>query len=180
MIPSTTTLLWVSPSLFGDLLIANVVCTLPVLDPRYKDTLFTVNSSIIEELFSEDWTSDCANALIESYEEFYDTPAQPSSFKAQPLRIEKPNVSAFDHAFKASVPRRPGTTLGSSRSLHREVSEYLMEDTIEDSESPLTWWRNNASRFPRLATMARDFLCIPGTMQFSRCMCMFVITNTLA
>lgn len=28
---------------------------------------------------------------------------------------------------------------------------------------PLTWWRLNEHRFPRLAAMARDYLCIPGT-----------------
>ena len=46
-------------------------------------------------------------------------------------------------------------------SLEDEFERYL-RISISDGD-PLSWWRTNASAFPRLALMARDFLAIPGT-----------------
>ena len=46
-------------------------------------------------------------------------------------------------------------------SLGDEFDRYL-RISISDGD-PLSWWRTNASAYPRLALMARDFLAIPGT-----------------
>jgi hypothetical protein len=46
---------------------------------------------------------------------------------------------------------------------HDEYLEYISQPPIRDTDDALKWWRNNESRLPRLACMARDILRIPGT-----------------
>ncbi|CAE7227680.1 unnamed protein product [Rhizoctonia solani] len=133
-----------------------------VLDPRYKDTLFKANSDMIEELFSANWIADCANALVQTCQEFYSLSLDGSETESKPQRPEIVDFNSFSNAFRASVPQRTGRPFN-SRSVSRELADYLAKSTILDTQSPLSWWQVNASRFPRLAAMARDFLCIPGT-----------------
>ncbi|CAE6497264.1 unnamed protein product [Rhizoctonia solani] len=113
-------------------------------------------------MFSGDWIDDCANALVQTCERFYRLPLDGSETESKPHKPEIVDFDSFSHAFRASVPQHTGRSFN-SRSVSQELMDYLAESTISDAQSPLTWWQANASRFPRLAAMARDFLCIPGT-----------------
>ena len=44
-----------------------------------------------------------------------------------------------------------------------EVSQYKKEPSINATENPLTWWRQNSERYPSLAILAKKYLCIPAT-----------------
>ncbi|CAE7119567.1 unnamed protein product [Rhizoctonia solani] len=66
----------------------------------------------------------------------------------------------FEYAMKASMPQWLHQTQEPT-SLAREIHEYLAEPTT--TTEPLEWWSKHQSRFPRLAAMARDYLCIPGS-----------------
>ena len=149
---------------FQSSIFINFHCFL-VLDPRYKDTLFRANSSILKELFSDDWISDCAGALVETCEDYYNQDSHSPDIQPQPPKAQTPDSNDFDALFEASIPQRSPQSLGSA-SLQKEISEYLSEEVIGEV-SPLTWWRNHEARFPRLAAMARDFLCIPGEFQMN-------------
>ncbi|KEP46257.1 hAT family dimerization protein [Rhizoctonia solani 123E] len=133
-----------------------------VLDPRYKDSLFKANSDMIEDLLSAEWMSDCANALIQTCQEFYSLPFDGPLNESQPQKSEIVGFNTFSHAFRASVPQRSGQSFN-TRSASQELADYFSEDVIPDTQSPLAWWQVNAAQFPRLAPMARDFLCIPGS-----------------
>lgn len=43
-----------------------------------------------------------------------------------------------------------------------QVDYYLRDVALSLDISPLDWWRLNGPRFPKLATLARHYLCIPG------------------
>jgi hypothetical protein len=43
-----------------------------------------------------------------------------------------------------------------------ELDIYLGSDT-EETDDPISWWVDNAGRFPTLSRMALDYLNIPGT-----------------
>ncbi|EUC63754.1 hypothetical protein RSOL_427450, partial [Rhizoctonia solani AG-3 Rhs1AP] len=79
-----------------------------VLDPRYKDSLFKANSDMIEDLLSAEWMSDCANALIQTCQEFYSLPFDGPLNESQPQKSEIVGFNTFSHAFRASVPQRSG------------------------------------------------------------------------
>ena len=44
-----------------------------------------------------------------------------------------------------------------------EVESYLRESSAALELDPLDWWKVNGLRFPRLAILARRYLCVPGT-----------------
>ncbi|CAE7143516.1 unnamed protein product [Rhizoctonia solani] len=88
-----------------------------VLDPRYKDTLFKANSDMIEELFSANWIADCANALVQTCQEFYSLSLDGSETESKPQRPEIVDFNSFSNAFRASVPQRTGRPFN-SRSEH--------------------------------------------------------------
>lgn len=45
----------------------------------------------------------------------------------------------------------------------REVDTYRKESCSSLESNPLEWWRAHHMRFPRLASLAERYLCIPGT-----------------
>ncbi|KAI2653746.1 E3 SUMO-protein ligase ZBED1 [Labeo rohita] len=44
-----------------------------------------------------------------------------------------------------------------------EVDIYMRDNPPSLDINPLDWWKANELRFPRLAILARRYLCIPGT-----------------
>ena len=47
--------------------------------------------------------------------------------------------------------------------IERKEMLYFTEDVAPDGEDPLTWWRRNRARFPLMASLARQYLCVPAT-----------------
>ena len=43
-----------------------------------------------------------------------------------------------------------------------ELEIFLREPTLPVSTDPIAWWRSAAPRFPTLASIARDYLSVPG------------------
>lgn len=41
------------------------------------------------------------------------------------------------------------------------LDEYLSETRLPVKENPLLWWKQNTSRYPQLAKLARKYLCPP-------------------
>ena len=47
---------------------------------------------------------------------------------------------------------------------HRdEFSHFLQEPPLHPSKEPMEWWQQNEKRFPKLASLARKYLCTPAT-----------------
>lgn len=44
-----------------------------------------------------------------------------------------------------------------------EVDAYFAEKVVSRLTNPLEWWKNNESRFPLIAVIAKSFLCVPVT-----------------
>lgn len=44
-----------------------------------------------------------------------------------------------------------------------EVSAYLREYVNTDDEDPISWWKQNSTKYPRLSVLARRYLAIPAT-----------------
>ncbi|CAE7077857.1 unnamed protein product [Rhizoctonia solani] len=113
-----------------------------VLDPRYKDTLFKLYTVVLGQILPKNWISECAEAF------------------PQLTTREGIDGDEFDRAMHASMPQWFRQHQEPTSVVH-EIQEYLAEPTT--STAPLDWWNKHASRFPRLAAMARDYLCIPGS-----------------
>lgn len=44
-----------------------------------------------------------------------------------------------------------------------EIKYFIREPPLHPDSSALEWWRRNHDRFPRLAELARKFMCVPAT-----------------
>lgn len=44
-----------------------------------------------------------------------------------------------------------------------EVSAYLREYVNTDDEDPISWWKQNSTKYPRLSVLARRYLATPAT-----------------
>ena len=44
-----------------------------------------------------------------------------------------------------------------------EVDKYLAETPLSHDDNCLEWWKRNSSRFPAVAELAKQYLCIPAT-----------------
>lgn len=59
---------------------------------------------------------------------------------------------------KRAAPRRVLET-----PVEHEWREYFKEPEIIDSANPLLWWKEHESKFPKLAQLAKRYLCIPAS-----------------
>lgn len=44
-----------------------------------------------------------------------------------------------------------------------EVSAYLREYVSTDDKDPISWWKQNFTKYPRLTVLVRHYLAIPAT-----------------
>jgi hypothetical protein len=47
--------------------------------------------------------------------------------------------------------------------LDRECNKYLECPCIRSSEDPLEWWKDNETKYPHLAGLAKKYLSIPAS-----------------
>jgi len=45
-----------------------------------------------------------------------------------------------------------------------EVGTYMRDNPPSLDTNPVDWWKANQTHLPRLATLARHYLCVPGTL----------------
>ncbi|CAE7121114.1 unnamed protein product [Rhizoctonia solani] len=127
-----------------------------VLDPRFKSSLFKNEPN----LFSNEWTDDCAMALHETCEQYYASKKRLIKLEEPGNMIEAIDPNDFESAWQVGVPTEPIREMV-TMSVGDEIAIYLAEPVTY--MNPLDWWRKNSDRFPRLAAKARDFLSIPGS-----------------
>ncbi|EUC60890.1 HAT family dimerization protein, partial [Rhizoctonia solani AG-3 Rhs1AP] len=127
-----------------------------VLDPRFKGSLFKNEP----DLFSTDWTDDCAMALYETCKQYYASEKYALKLEEPDSTVEMNDPNDFESAWRVGIPRQP-ILEAITMSVDDEIAIYLAKPVTH--MEPLEWWRINHNRFPRLAAMARDFLSIPGS-----------------
>lgn len=49
------------------------------------------------------------------------------------------------------------------RSQQNALDRYLKENTINKNACPLALWKENSSRYPKMSTLSKKYLCIPST-----------------
>jgi hypothetical protein len=52
---------------------------------------------------------------------------------------------------------------GSSTAAMSGFEKYRIAPALPVGECPLLWWKANCKSYPRIATLARKYLCIPAT-----------------
>ena len=109
-----------------------------VLDPRFRDLKYSPQQrdSIEETLVHE--------ATIAG------------SSEVEPPTKRKPAHSALDDLLGCEDDTNADSVIA-------EVTAYLNEKPAKRSIDPLEWWAVHTTRFPRLALLAKKYLCVPAT-----------------
>lgn len=111
-----------------------------LLDPRYK------------KLACE--TPEDANRIKNHLKELFN-----NVILAENRDRDKTNRRNLSNQLREKVAE----ALGLVRSTRSEYEKYLDEEEIGFDEDPLEWWKNNESRFPKIAVLARRYLSIPAS-----------------
>jgi hAT family C-terminal dimerisation region/Domain of unknown function (DUF4413) len=117
-----------------------------VLDPRYKLDVYLKTQDPIELRAS-------AKLAIEiSYEKYSEMHSRRETITIVPTAVNPPSKKlkfVCDDESELDIPN--------------ELITYLQEKRVKGSVDPLDYWRLNKTRFPILATMARDYLALQPT-----------------
>ena len=113
----------------------------------------------------------------------------------QMVKVDLVSSASSDHGSSASEPprkkpeglskilaKRIGTTsrigLTTEKKIKQELDQYLSHPQLEMEDSPLDWWKVEHSRYPRLAKLARKYLCICATSVPSECVLLGRLSQT--
>lgn len=119
-----------------------------ILDPRIKGEL------IPENLNSENFLEEARAHFMRNYATGHFPPIT-GGYSAQ--EIEDGGSVSFAEEI-ARKKRR-----ASMSSATDELTQYLSEPPAPIPTDVLEWWKVNSTRYPRLSTMARDFLAVQAT-----------------
>lgn len=123
-----------------------------ILDPRIKKEL------IPENLNSEKNLEEARNYFTRYYPNISSSqfPVMATGFSAQEITDEG-NVVSFAEEIARKRRRACMNTTAD------ELSQFLSESPLPIATDVLDWWKLNSTRYPRLSTMARDYLAVQGT-----------------
>ncbi|XP_034548590.1 zinc finger BED domain-containing protein 1-like [Notolabrus celidotus] len=131
-----------------------------MLDPRHKHLSFLTPSGRLaakvklHELVSK---QDAITSTLCTKDEQQETPITPDiSHVAVPSQMRSNT--------KNTMMLLLGDNYSSSYATDSEAQvDYYLRDIAPSLDiNPLDWWRVNGPRFPKLATLARHYLCVPG------------------
>lgn len=118
--------------------------TIPILcaavDPRYSDLLF-LN----------------AEQRVAVHEELILQKDDSLSKEAEEPPTKKSKDSAMHFLLGTSSKQQ---AIATSRD---EIQHFIKEPKLDPDSNALEWWRKHQERFPRVAKLARRFMCVPAT-----------------
>lgn len=125
------------------------------LDPRFKmdfisaDKKPQVKDRVASHMMECQETSSCS------------TDVEPNVTSAPQAKKAKKSLGSF---FKQSETVAKGdSSLTLKDAVEAELNTYMLTPPIDKEEDPLAWWKLHKLSFPRLARLARKYLCIPAT-----------------
>uniref|UniRef100_A0A9J7X3Z0 HAT C-terminal dimerisation domain-containing protein n=1 Tax=Cyprinus carpio carpio TaxID=630221 RepID=A0A9J7X3Z0_CYPCA len=129
-------------------LLAKACC----LDPRYRGDHINITetkSALIEEMVGvEDEETAASASVVGDDGQAVVPPAAKKKTLGDLLKSRTTSASA-------PIPKRARAD--------NELTRYLHEECIDSNANPLSWWRDNQSRFPLLSKVARKYMCICAT-----------------
>ena len=136
------------------------------LDPRFRDLSFLAEEKRgdCKKVILEQAKQLCEQRKSKAAEERSDEP--PRKMKKEPsglsqlLRKKRNSSSSDDSDCQSSATSFSRSFEGK---LQTEVMLYFTEDVVDLDDDPLMWWRDNTQRYPRLAQLAKRYLCIPAS-----------------
>lgn len=131
-----------------------------LLDPRFKTTY--INAVRV------DYMKTRAAAEMESFSADQKRPVEGVSVPAaedagenseRPAKKQKKSLGSF---FKIASRQWQAVPQSERESIEMELNSYLQAIEVNGETNPLEWWRQHEANFPRVANLAKKYLCIPA------------------
>ena len=122
-----------------------------VLDPRYKLMKFFEEGQRKESY--EAIRSEINGMLLQP------VPATSDSSSTNPPPAKKCKLDAFDDELADLC----SSAAADNNGFIHELDVYLSETPLTLNSDILQYWRDNCARLPKMASLARKYLCIPAT-----------------
>ena len=113
-----------------------------LLDPRFKQLKFLVESEI--EFVKSELTERMANFNDHNLSSSGDEPQAKRQKTALDLLLGEQETPAHN-------------------STAEELNQYMAEKQVPRKSSPLSWWKENEHKYPRLSKVTQEILGIPAT-----------------
>jgi len=129
-----------------------------LLDPRFKTTYI--------EAERVNYMKDKAAAEMENLGAEQRMSAEGASLPPAeapeeiPAKKKKKSLGSF---FKIKSRRCQDVPQSERESIEMELNSYLQTVEVDGETNPLEWWRQHEANFPRVASLAKKYLCIPAT-----------------
>lgn len=129
-----------------------------MLDPRHKHLSFLTPAQRLDakaKLVELGEAVEVATPIPQAEEGDVDAPEGDAAPQPVALRPASAMALLLGGQYAAAAP--------AAASMDTEVDNFLRDIPAQLETNPTDWWKINAARFPRLATLARQYLCIPAT-----------------
>lgn len=132
-----------------------------LLDPRFRTTYISyekvedIQAKAVEEIKSIQAESEMTGSSTTDM-------SVPAGSVSPPEEKRKKSLSSFFKMQSKSSMGSSSDTL-SEDSIKMELRSYLQTQEVDSNTDPLTWWKSREVNFPRIAKLARQYLCIPAT-----------------
>ncbi|KAL7408123.1 hypothetical protein ABVT39_018652 [Epinephelus coioides] len=128
-----------------------------LLDPRYKDGLFTKSAHLT--LAKDHLIQEVAK---KTEERRATTSKEPEAAEPVSKSPRHEGSSSLTSAFEEILQERQSQARSvSTTSAEVQVQNYLSEQTTPQRSDPLEYWKEHATQFPSLAAVATKYLCAP-------------------
>ncbi|XP_073344944.1 E3 SUMO-protein ligase ZBED1-like [Pagrus major] len=91
-----------------------------------------------------------------------DSPPHASAGAAEEVEVPRKVKRSLGSFFK-KAPRPSPAALPDRDAIEVELRSYLQALDVDGEADPLEWWKLHQANFPRVASLARKYLCIPAT-----------------
>ena len=118
------------------------------VDPRYHDLDF----------LSSEQREEVARVLLEKIEKEYQEAERATEIIEEPKKKSNEKETAMSFLLGASTQ-----SAGEDYSAKGEFERFKKEPQLHHDEHALEWWKKNHERFPLIAKVARQLLCVPAT-----------------
>ncbi|XP_051784492.1 E3 SUMO-protein ligase ZBED1-like [Erpetoichthys calabaricus] len=136
-----------------------------LLDPRFRTTY--IKNEKVEHIISR--AEEKIKLLKDQHEASTGMSAlsTASGAAAEPVPPpEEKRKKSFSSFFKKQRMGSMGSSsvrLSDEESIKMELRTYLQTTEVDSDADPLEWWKCHQANFPRVAKLARRYLCIPAT-----------------
>ncbi|KAE8737430.1 hypothetical protein FOCC_FOCC017106 [Frankliniella occidentalis] len=129
------------------------------LDPRYKEELTPTERAIAKDLLKEEFRASAMSLCLRPHRRLTVASSKPSLSGLFAKRRKTAPDEGGDHATSSTADAAPSPEL----LFNQELARFENVPPVDMDVDIHLWWKERLDAYPRLAALARKYLCVPAT-----------------